>query len=242
MKKIAFYVEGQTEQLFLKRLIVEIAGQKNIAVELQRFQGKYKPKKQITPTSQLNANPDHYVLLYDCMGDESVKSRILEDKESLFNSGYEEIIGLRDLYDFQLNNLNRLKTTLNDGVTRNGKVIIPPLPKNATIIIAVREIEDWFLKECSHFKCVDKSIILNSEQITQLGFNPCEDNLTKRSSSAVEDLNAVYQLANKSYSKSKKRLENNTLNCLDYAIIYLRLRDNLPDLKELIDKIDNFLS
>ena len=35
MKKIAFYVEGQTEQFFVKTLLIEIAGYKNIEIELE---------------------------------------------------------------------------------------------------------------------------------------------------------------------------------------------------------------
>ncbi len=39
MKKIAFYVEGLTEQFFINKLLIEIAGQKNIEIELRQFQG-----------------------------------------------------------------------------------------------------------------------------------------------------------------------------------------------------------
>ena len=41
MKKIAFFVEGQTEQLFINKLLIEIAGQKNILVELSRSAEKF---------------------------------------------------------------------------------------------------------------------------------------------------------------------------------------------------------
>jgi hypothetical protein len=37
MKKIAFYVEGQTEQFFINKLLIEIAGRKNIEIELKKF-------------------------------------------------------------------------------------------------------------------------------------------------------------------------------------------------------------
>jgi len=39
MKKIAFFVEGQTEQLFINKLLREIAGHKNIAVKLYQLIG-----------------------------------------------------------------------------------------------------------------------------------------------------------------------------------------------------------
>ena len=39
MKRIAFFVEGQTEQLFINKLLIEIAGHKNIAINLFQLRG-----------------------------------------------------------------------------------------------------------------------------------------------------------------------------------------------------------
>jgi hypothetical protein len=40
MKKIAFFVEGQTEQFFINRLLREIANDKTIATDLRVLRGK----------------------------------------------------------------------------------------------------------------------------------------------------------------------------------------------------------
>lgn len=83
MKKIAFYVEGQTEQFFINKLLIEIAGQKNIQIELQQFQGVGKPTKSIYPkTTAQPQNPQHFALIFDCKGDGGVKPRILQDSLS----------------------------------------------------------------------------------------------------------------------------------------------------------------
>jgi hypothetical protein len=65
MKKIAFYVEGQTEQFFINKLLIEIAGYKNIEIELEQFQGAKKGKnKSIYPkTSSQPVNPRELALL-----------------------------------------------------------------------------------------------------------------------------------------------------------------------------------
>ena len=44
MKRIAIFVEGQTEQIFVNKLLIEMAGKKNIAIELKRFAGIGKPQ------------------------------------------------------------------------------------------------------------------------------------------------------------------------------------------------------
>lgn len=53
MKKITFFVEGQTEQLFINKLLIEIAGQKNISVELEQFQGYGRRPTKIFILKQL---------------------------------------------------------------------------------------------------------------------------------------------------------------------------------------------
>jgi hypothetical protein len=240
MKKIAFYVEGQTEQFFVNKLLIEIAGQKNIQIELQQFQGVGKPTKSIYPKTLANPqNPQHFALIFDCMGDGGVKPRILQDAVSLFNQGYSEVVGLIDLYP--RTDLVKFENELSNGTLRNGRRITQPLPNDTSIVIAVREIEDWFLAECNHYTCIDTSLVLNATQIASLGFNPCLDDLTLRNTTAAEDLRSVYQLVGKTYNKTKDKVER-TVECLDYANLYVEISCKVAKLNELIGKINNFLT
>jgi hypothetical protein len=248
MKKIAFYVEGQTEQFFINKLLIEIAGQKNIQIELQQFQGVGKPTKSIYPkTTAQPQNPQHFALIFDCKGDGGVKPRILQDSTSLFNHGYSEIVGLIDFYSppnrttFTIDDLARFENELSNGTLRNGRRITQALPHNTSIVIAVREVEDWFLAECNHYTGIHTSLVLDEIQIARLGFNPCVDDLTLRDTTAAKDLKSVYQLVGKTYNKTKGEVER-TVECLDYANLYLGLRGRIAKLDELIDKIDNFLT
>ena len=240
MKKIAFYVEGQTEQFFINKLLIEIAGQKNIQIELQQFQGYGKPTKSIYPkTTAMPQNPQHYALIFDCVGDGGVKTRILQDFANLFSQGHSEVIGLLDLYP--RTDLDRFENELAHGTQRNGRVITQPLPVNTSVIVAVREIEDWFLAEGYHFTCIDVNLTNDLIEASALGFNPLTDDLTGRSNTAADDLKSVYQLVAKSYKKKKEKVER-TVECLDYANIYLNVRSRITQLNDLITKIDSFLS
>ena len=240
MKKIAFYVEGQTEQFFINKLLIEIAGQKNIQIELQQFQGLGKPTKSIYPKTVSNPqNPQHFALIFDCMGDGGVKPRILQDAVSLFNQGYSEVVGLIDLYP--RTDLAKFENELINGTLRNGRRITQPLPDDTSIVIAVREIEDWFLAECNHYTCIDASLVLDTTQIASLGFNPCLDDLTLRNTTAAEDLRNIYQLVGKIYNKTKDKVER-TVECLDYVNLYLEVSSKVAKLNELISKINNFLT
>ena len=64
MKKLAIFVEGQTEQIFVKKLLEEIAGRKNIRIDI-----KAKDPKQIeriSMTNLANNSIQYYVLIQKC--------------------------------------------------------------------------------------------------------------------------------------------------------------------------------
>lgn len=235
MKKIAFYVEGQTELIFINKLLVEIAGSKNIDIQTQNVHNN----PIILKTAAQPQSPQYYALIFDCSSDSNVKPRILQDAVSLFNQGYSEVIGLIDLYP--RTDLAKFENELSNGTLRNGRRIIQPLPNNTSIVIAVREIEDWFLAECNHYTCIDASLVLDATQIASLGFNPCLDDLTLRSTTAAEDLRSVYQLVKKTYNKTKDKVER-TVECLDYLNLYIEISCKVSKLNELIGKINNFLT
>lgn len=239
MKKIAFYVEGQSEQFFVNKLLIEIAGQKNIDIELRQFKGIGKATGEVYPkTKATPVNPNHYALILDCCNDGGVKTRILEDYERLFSQGYIEVIGLRDLYP--LTDLLKLENELINGTQRSGKSITQPLPANTSIIVAVREIEDWFLAEVNHFRCIDDTLT-NSLISSRIDFSLNHDDLIVRPCKAATDLHNIYQLVKKWYNK-EERIVVRTVECLDYANIYLNLRNRIEKLNDLITKIDNFLT
>lgn len=238
MKRIAFFVEGQTEQLFINKLLTEIANQNCLKIELFQLRGGASvPKRQIPIPQSVSyiepSEPTHEIWIFDCGNDEKVKPDILENIHNLAASGFSEIIGIRDLFPSTISDLRRLEQVL--------KLIPPnlvPLPIPYTIIITVHEIEAWFLAECTHFQKIDNNLTI-SHITSNLGFNPCVDDMTQRFHPA-DDLKKIYQLVGKTYNK-KKEIAERSVKCLDYANIYLNLPAKITKLNELISKIDAFL-
>lgn len=244
MKRIAFYVEGVTEQFFINKLLIELAGKNNIEIQLEQFIGADKGHKtEIHPkTSAQPVNPTHHALILDCAGDSSVKSRILDDYQKLFSKGYGKVIGLLDLYP--LKDLSKFQNELNNGRTLNGRQLTAALPENTAIIIAVQEIEAWFLAEHSHFLRIDSG--LTNELINEkLNFNPADEDMTLREQPA-QDLHNAYQLVGKFYMGSNGRKRKNkieaTVESLDYDLLSSDLAQSISPLSELITVINDFLT
>ncbi len=237
MKKIAFFVEGQTEQVFIHKLLEEIAGQKHITINLIQLRGGTSMQRQEIPVTKNYASPinaRYEALIYDCGNDEKVKSDILEYMSKLATMGYAEIIGIRDLFPLPITDLARLERGL-QFVPLNKQ----PLPIPFQIIVAVHEVEAWFLAECSHFERIDAQLT-PSFVVNNVGFDPCSDDMSLRTNPA-DDLHNIYHLVGKAYHKKKNQVER-TVNCLDYANLYMNIKNNISKLNDLITKIDNFLT
>ena len=234
MRKIAIFAEGQTEMLFLDRLLQELASETGLAVEhAEAFGGasrarRMKVLKRLTP----QAHHHFYVLIVNCGGDSKVKSDILERYHHLKDSGYSVIIGLRDVYgQFRYEDVPRLRSELEIGLPMTD----PPIH----LLLAIMEIEAWLLAEHTHFKRISSDLTL--ERIQQkLRFNPATDDLERRWHPA-EDLDRIYKIAGVRYSKGRANLER-TLDLLDFGFFISHVARRFRDAQRLIDVLGFELS
>ena len=99
MKKLAAFVEGHTEVAYVEKLIEEIAGKNKVLIEHKKITGGSSVRREMRTirAAKPSTGEQYFVLLVDCGGDESVKTRIMEEHENLTRSGYSRIIGLRDV-------------------------------------------------------------------------------------------------------------------------------------------------
>jgi len=228
-RKLAIFVEGQTEQIFTKKLVSEIAGKKNVAFEESKFHGQKLINITLTK-NEGDGEPSSFVLIVDCGRDEHVKSVILEQRQSLIDNGYEFVIGLRDLHPYSREEYADLEMGMRTRVPTNGLPI--------EFVIAIMEVEAWFIQEWNHYEKIDKG--LTNQKITcGAGFNPESDN-AENVLLPSDTLNKVYQLVGKCYKKKKVKVER-TVEALDYENLYEHVRVLLPQLNQFISHIDNFV-
>jgi hypothetical protein len=231
VKKLAIFVEGQTEQIFVKKLLEEIAGQKNIRINVRAKDPKQMGRiTSINMTDLANQSIQYDVLIYNCCNDDALVSEISDQYTSLINDGYNKIIGLRDVYPkFTISEIDKLERGLKFSL--RGKDF-------AKIVLAVMETEAWFLSEWKHL--IKISPILTPAKIYEkLGFNPEIDDMEERPHPA-EDLNQIYQLVERSYHKRRKQTET-IVSSLDYDFLYLELVEKVHRLGEFVSHINTFI-
>lgn len=233
MKRIAFFVEGQTEQIFINRLVKEILGRQNINIIQKQFRGGTNiPKQEIVRNLSFSRNPTYEVMIFDCGSDNRVKSEILDNIRNLREKGYEMIVGVRDLYPIPIDDLEKLE---------KGLCFLPYKLKNEAahfdVIVAVHEIEAWFLGETYHLKKIDKKLTGRFIK-DRLGFNPYAIDPESRVHPA-KDLDDIYRLVGKSYTK-KYNTTTRVVNKLDFNNIRHNLRYEVNSLNKLISIIEAF--
>jgi hypothetical protein len=232
VKKLAIFVEGLTEQQFVSKLCIEIAGDKNIRIEHQKARKTHKGNRSfyVIGATSNNTGKKYYVLIRDCGSDTTVKSDIIDSCETLAKSNYEKILGLRDIFPKTHVDIPQIERYLNYRVPTR---FIP-----IRILLAVMECEAWFLAETSHYERIDPSITLDRVR-SLLSFDPSVDNVEDRNHPS-EDLNRIYHLAGKAYKKDKERISR-TVDVLDYGLIYLDLCTRISRLRSLVKEVDTFL-
>ena len=202
MHRLAIFVEGCTELQFIERLLVEIAGKKNIVIEKNRVKGGKKTPINISvlTSSKPVSAEKFYVLLMDCGGDQQVSKRIHQQHKYLSAKNYTKIIGIRDVRpDFTRADVPRLEVNLRKYIKTS---LIP-----VDFILSILEIETWFLSEFNHFSKISPAITIAAIE-GAFGFNPEKDDLSLRcpgklSSTEVFD---IFQNLKKVFSFKANRI------------------------------------
>ena len=230
-RQLAIFVEGQTEQIFLKTLFEEIAGKRRIQVHAVTYETSALAALELRKKRWFRADLEYFVLLMNCQNDEKVKSVILEQRPSLTKAGYSLILGLRDLYPKTLDDIEAVKRNIAYGLPTAG------VPTH--ILLAVAEVEAWFLQDHTHYARIDAGLDYSKFK-GAFGFDPTAD--SAESIPWPSDLlHRIYRSVGKAYNKTRGHVQR-TVNVLDYGEMYLTFPGKLPHLRELIAHIDAFLA
>ena len=207
MKKLAIFVEGQTEQIFVEYLLNVLTKDCDISIEKRRgFGGRDSGRSFITLSSPMERNP-FYILLVDSSNDGRVLTDIRESYKGLCRQGYDKIIGLRDVYPHSYKDFRKLRRTVNQLMPEGD--IVP------VVCFAVLEVETWFIAEYKHFRKIHPR--LTRQYIRkQTGIDPGDPNIEENLSPRLDEmqlspagyLHLIYKLVGRSYSKKKQQVLN----------------------------------
>ena len=232
MKKLALFVEGLTEQTFAYRLIEEVAGKHNISVQLLKGMG---PSCSPSRFTQIHAtSPDgatFHIMICDCSGETSVLSDIRNQYPTLAREGYDKVLGLRDVYPKAATEAPKMLSAM--------AAFIPKGAVPVEMLLAVAEIEAWFLSEGTHYQKIHAD--LTADVVNRLLGGPPEQVDVESVSHPANLLDNIYRAVGLRYTKQRNRIER-TINELDCALLYLDASLRVPSLGRFCRELDLFLT
>jgi len=229
LKKIAFFVEGKTEMVFLEKLLFEVCSVNSYAYKIQTMRGGGKNVYQVEVIREQVLSPEmhKFILITECGSDSTVKSYMLEERVSLIKSGYSLIVGIVDLYPRPLTELYKWIKGLN--------YLVPQLPIPLKFVIPVVEIESWFIAEKNHFLKINPR--LTTDRISEVIGYRYENLIVENIGHPSVTLDGIYRTENIRYKKTEASIKR-TVEALDYVNIYFELRTFIPSLNDLIKIIN----
>ncbi|WP_313422505.1 DUF4276 family protein [Stenotrophomonas rhizophila] len=228
MKKLAVFVEGQTEQIFFKKFITEMAGARNVALSLQ---GLCTDRVvNLRGESSVDENSKFFVLIYDCQCDGKVKSKIIESRERLIGAGYDVVFGLLDLYPRPLSDLADFRRGL--------AKYLPTAGIDIRLHVAVTEVEAWFLQDATHYTKIHADLT-NEKVVEASGFDPRQQS-SEELVHPAETLRDIYKSVGRGYDKSRRHVQR-TVDSLDFEYLCLQASPLIPSFSSLCADVDAFL-
>jgi hypothetical protein len=230
VKRLAVFVEGQTEQIFMQKMLLEVAGRHNITISVVQARGSGS-SRAVTLQGQSASRTPYYALICDCGADNSVASDMRDNYPGLVAAGYRLVLGLRDVHPEPDAKIPLIQSAVSK--------ILPKGEVPAHLVLAIREIEAWFIVEDGHYPAIHPD--LNAALIKQhLGLDTATV-LAESIAFPAETLHAAYQLKGRAYKKDRTRVER-TVDALDYARLDMDLSKRVPALGELCGHINGFFA
>jgi Domain of unknown function (DUF4276) len=208
MRKIALFVEGQTELIVVREYLLRWFNYSNISIECRTLftDGKFHTAPYDFPTP----TPQYFFQIINVGNDNAVLSRILKREEYMWNAGYDKIIGLRDMYSKDYREItHRIDANVNnDFINAHEETINTRAknPKNIAVCFAIMETEAWFLGLSHIFEQMDARLThLFIQENTAHDLENNDPEKTVFHPAAV--LNDIYNLIGQKYKKHEGDIE-----------------------------------
>lgn len=234
MIKIAFFVEGQTERIFTEKLLSEYLTYPKYTIEVKKLLGE----KSINIITKRNVSPEikYDFLIYDVGGGEKVISALLERAEKMINqSKYYRLLALRDLHPEKRENKEKIINLVNDKFNEKS------FKNHLGFVLAIMEVESWFLADYNLFYRIDNTLSPNYIK-NKLNIDLIKDDPELYESPAVK-VGKILSLVNIKYKKREKQSYKICHN-IDYAFLCFSEETNnkISSFKYFIKCIDESLN
>ena len=243
MKKVAFFVEGETEADFVVKLIGDLIPSKKTALRLTKRQGGspgHRRYDMLVFSDVVTSSTEYLVSIYNSTADNRVNSDVKDVVPNLLGLGYSVVVALKDLRG-DVNGVPLRETDL-PRISAAEQRVFATLPLPIESIIAVMEVETWFIGETNHYPKIDPRLTkaMLQANASTIGVDPYMDRLENVLEPA-ETLDSIYKLVGKRYEKQAAK-RRRTIMALDMTNLYVNESQRINSLGQFISVIDQIFA
>jgi len=219
LKRIAIFAEGQTELIFIRHFLLKLLDPSKLSLECYEL---VSHQLFTVPYQYPNPSAEIHFLILNVHGDEGVLSSIKErEKKMIEESGYDRIIGLRDMYCYEY--VKRSPGVINNEISnliihrQNQTVGDMKHSDRIKLFFAIMEIEAWFLGMYNLFKKINS--VLTVQHIEQkLGIDLTTTDPQKQFYRPTDQVNDIFLLCEGEYKKKQGEIESicSNMDCSDF--------------------------
>lgn len=230
-KRIALFVEGSTELLFVKALLESYASSGTIVIDEHQMKGQTPTRFFLRATSTADPTKKYYALICSSNADNRVVSDVIEQYPGLSAKGYDMVLGLRDIFPLPTTDLPRLISGI--------KSVLPTGPIPVEITIAIREVEAWFIAEHTHFERVNPALTTAHIQ-TSLGVD-LTTAIVQDIPNPADFLHEIYRLVGMAYRKKRNQIQR-VVDHLDYDRLVIDVAPKVSSLGRFCSQLEAFFA
>ena len=229
MLNIALFVEGKTERIFIEKIIDEYFSHPFFNIDSFELIGDRA--RSVTKGHYKHPDVNISFLIYDVQGESKVLSAIKERAHGLVLKKFNYIIGLRDVYPAQIDDIQIINSTFEEIIVELG------IEEVCSLFYAVMEIEAWFLSDPDLFSKIDNR--LNIETINDNLNIEIENIDIEGINHPAETLNRIFQIIGRRYKK-KEGDTHSLISRMDFLRLWLDddVHLRIPSLKTFIDHLE----
>lgn len=207
MRKFVILTEGQSELIFVRKILPLIFGWEIIQFECLKIIGEATSSVHYKFT---NSNAEFYFLIINIENDSRLLSEISSREKGFFDKGYEGVIGLRDMYckDYKSQS-NGIDDRITDKFINSHQSIINRMshPDRIHIFFEIMEFEAWILSMFTLLSKFDNrltiSFIENNQKVNLQEIDP-----ETVFFHPANDLHEILSLIGIKYDKSESIIES----------------------------------
>ena len=226
MRKIAIFVEGLAEQIFVREMLLRVYGYTNVGIQCYKLHAQRDEKAPYPFPNGGDAGPeeqDNYYMIVNVEGENMVLSAIKSRITRLQDVGFEKIIGLRDMYcdEYHRHSKRQIDNSVSERFIRGHDKQIELIPHQELIrfFFAIMEVEAWFLGFEEIFSRIDPKLTTSYIR-EQTGIDLTNDPETTIYHPA-EAIRQIFLLIDKTYKKHEHEISSiiDTLTKEDYLLL-----------------------